>query len=298
MNKKIKKIGVLLGGFSSEREISIRSGTNVYNALLKLGYEVIKIDPRQDQIPTDIEFAFIALHGRGGEDGSIQGVLEWLKIPYSGSGICASALACNKVLTKKVLIYHNLPTASFVELNNSKDLDQVKEFPQIIKPTLEGSSIGVSIIENRNQLIKAYNQLKKDYSQIFIEKYIKGRELTVSILGDEIFPILELVPKKRFYDFEAKYTKGLTEFILPAPLTKRIENNIKKIALEAYKVTGCRGAVRVDVILGENDTPYILELNTIPGMTDTSDLPAQAKAAGISFPDLVQRIIDASLQIN
>ncbi|MDD5455832.1 MAG: D-alanine--D-alanine ligase [Candidatus Margulisbacteria bacterium] len=297
MNKKIKKIGVLSGGFSSEREVSLRSGNNVSKALQELGYDVIRIDPRQDQIPSDIDFAFIALHGRGGEDGSIQGVLEWLKIPYSGSGICASALACNKVLTKKVLIYHNLPTAPFIELNNVEDLDLVTKFPQIIKPTLEGSSIGVAIIEDKKQLLTEYKQLSKDYTQIFVEQYITGRELTVSILGDEIFPILELVPKKRFYDYEAKYTKGLTDFILPAHLTEKIEKNIRDIALEAYRVIGCRGAVRVDMILTNDGTPYILELNTIPGMTDTSDLPAQAKSAGISFPELVQRIIDATFQI-
>ena len=173
-------------------------------------------------------------------------------------------------------------------------MKKVTHFPQVIKPALEGSSIGVAIVDTFEQLEAAFQSLSQQFTGLFVEQYIKGRELTISILGNDIYPILELVPKKRFYDFEAKYTKGMTDFILPAPLDKATEKRIRRIAQEAYQVIGCKGAIRVDMILSEAGDPYILELNTIPGMTDTSDLPAQAAAAGIAFPKLVQRIMDAS----
>lgn len=295
MKRTIQKIAVLCGGISNEREVSLRSGANVAKALSELGYETVLVDPAKETLSGDFDFAFIALHGKGGEDGSIQGLLEWLNIPYSGSGICASSIACNKIITKELLSYHHLPTAPFVKLNDPEDLEKITSFPQVIKPAHEGSSIGVSIVDSFEQLRDQFFALSNRYSDLFAENYIQGRELTVSLLDQECFPILELIPKNRFYDYEAKYTKGMTEFILPAPLDMPTRNRIQEVALKACQIIGCRGAVRVDMILDPAGEPSILELNTIPGMTDTSDLPAQALAAGITFTQLVQRMIDVSL---
>ena len=294
MKKKINTIMVLQGGNSSEREISLRSGSNILNALQSLGYKAIAIDPSTQDIPNGIDFAFIALHGSGGEDGAIQGLLEWKGIPYSGPGIAASAIAFDKVLTKTLLQHHKLPTASFFIINNETDLNQINTFPVVIKPALEGSSIGVAIVDNKEELHSKYNELKHNYNHLFCETYLKGREITVSILNEYVFPILELIPKNRFYDFEAKYTKGMTEFVLPAKFDQATQTTIQTIAQQAYNAIGCKGAVRIDMIVTEDKDPWILEINTIPGMTDTSDLPAQAKAAGMDFPQLVQAIIEAS----
>ena len=291
-----QKIIVLCGGKSNEREVSLRSGNNVLKALLEIGYNAVKIDPSEDDIPKDADFAFIALHGTGGEDGAIQGMLEWLNIPYSGSGICASAIAFNKIITKRILIQNNIPTADFVLLNKQEDLIKVNTFPQVIKPALEGSSIGIKIVDDYNQLEEEFhNLLSNNYTQIFCETYIKGREITVSVMGDLVFPILELIPKNRFYDYEAKYTKGMTEFVLPASFSYKEEHTIKTIARHTYDIIGCKGAARIDMIVCPSGTPYVLEVNTIPGMTDTSDLPAQALAMGMPFKDLIRRIVDDSI---
>lgn len=294
--KPIKSIAVIAGGTSLEREISLRSGANVLKAVLSLGYSARLVDPSHDDISsTEFDFAFLALHGKGGEDGSIQGLLEWKGIPYSGSGILASAIAYNKIVTKKLLMSEGLPTAAFIELHSEDDIDRVKSYPVVIKPALEGSSIGVYLVSCEDELRSRYREMSQTFTHLFVETYLKGREITISLLGDRIFPILELVPKNAFYDFEAKYTAGMTTFILPAVFDENLERRIKQLAMKAYDVVGCRGAIRVDMIIDANHHPFILELNTIPGMTDTSDLPAQAKAAGINFEALVQQIIDASL---
>ncbi len=294
--KPIKSIAVIAGGTSSEREISLRSGANVLKAVLSLGYSARLVDPSQEDVASsEFDFAFLALHGKGGEDGSIQGLLEWKGIPYSGSGILASAIAYNKIVTKKLLLSEGLPTAAFIELHSEDDIDQVKSYPVVIKPALEGSSIGVSLVSSEAELRSRYREMSQTFTYLFVETYLKGREITISLLGDRIFPILELVPKNAFYDFEAKYTAGMTTFILPAVFDESLERRVKQLAKKAYDVVGCRGAIRVDMIIDANHLPFILELNTIPGMTDTSDLPAQAKAAGINFEALVQQIIDASL---
>ena len=294
--KPIKSIAVIAGGTSSEREVSLRSGANVLKALLSLGYTARILDPSKEEISADeFDFAFLALHGKGGEDGSIQGVLEWKGIPYSGSGILASAIACNKIVTKKLLLADGLPTAPFVELQSLLDLSKVQSFPVVIKPALEGSSIGVFMVSSEKELRIKYDEMSEQFSHLFVESYIKGREITVSLLDDHVYPILELIPKNTFYDFEAKYTAGMTQFLLPSPLGTELEATVKRLAKRAYDLVGCRGAVRVDMIIDTHNSPYILELNTIPGMTDTSDLPAQAQAAGISFDQLINQIIHASL---
>ena len=294
--KPFHSIAVIAGGRSSEREVSLRSGANVLRAIQSLGYKARIVDPASEEISKDdFDFAFLALHGKGGEDGAIQGLLEWKGIPYSGSGILASAIACNKIMTKKLLLSAGLPTAPFVELHTVADVSKVTSFPVVIKPALEGSSIGVSLVESAQALHARFEEMTRSFSHLFVEAYIKGREITVSLMGDQVFPILELVPKNEFYDFEAKYTAGMTEFVLPARLSAPLESQVKAYAKQVYDLVGCRGAVRVDMIIDANDQPFILELNTIPGMTDTSDLPAQAKASGIEFADLVSRIIHESL---
>lgn len=287
---------MIAGGTSLERAISLRSGANVLKAIVSLGYCARLVDPSCEEIDSqEFDFAFLALHGKGGEDGSIQGLLEWKGIPYSGSGILASAIAYNKIVTKKLLLSEGLPTAAFIELHSEKDIDQVTAFPVVIKPALEGSSIGVHLVSSADELRSRYREMSQQFTHLFVETYLKGREITVSLMGERIFPILELVPKNAFYDFEAKYTAGMTTFLLPAPLKKSLETKIKELAKKVYDLVGCRGAVRVDMIIDKNNSPFILELNTIPGMTDTSDLPAQAKAEGLNFETLVQQIIDASL---
>ena len=293
--KHINTIVVLMGGTSSEKEISLRSGRNVADSLRLSGYEVIEIDPEFQDLPAVLDFAFIALHGEGGEDGEIQAKLDKLGIPYSGSGVIASVLAFDKLLTKKMLGLYGIPTAAFCLINSENDLDKIDKFPAVIKPALEGSSFGVEIVDDKIQAVTAYRKLKDNFSHLFAESFISGKEVTVSIVGDQILPILELRPKNRFYDFEAKYTKGMTEFILPAELNNKDEVLVKQIAKKAYDALGCRGAARVDMIIDYTDGPFVLELNTSPGMTETSDLPAQAKAAGIEFDQLLELIMKNSL---
>ncbi len=293
--KGINKIVVLKGGISSEKEISLRSGRNVADSLKQSGYEVIEIDPEFQEIPAEVDFVFIALHGEGGEDGAVQAKLDKLKIPYSGSAVTASVLAFDKLLTKKVLCLYGVPTAEFVLVNSESDVAKIKSYPAVIKPALEGSSIGVEIVDDYNQALDAYKRLSSKFSNLFVEKFVSGKEVTVSIVGDKVLPILELRPKNRFYDFEAKYTKGMTDFILPAELSEKVEQQVKEIAKKAYDAIGCRGAARVDMIIDAKEGPFVLELNTSPGMTETSDLPAQAKEAGIDFEQLLELIITTSL---
>lgn len=292
--KKIKRIAVLFGGISSEKEISIRSGRNVANSLRSLGYEVVEIDPEFQSIPTDVDFVYIALHGEGGEDGQIQAKLEKLNLPYTGSGVIASFLSFDKLLTKNILSLYDIPTASHVLLNEESDVDKIISFPVVIKPALEGSSIGVEIADDLVSAREIYKKLKEKFVHLFAETFISGKELTVSIVGEKVFPILELRPKNRFYDFEAKYTKGMTEFILPAELSKSQETIVKDIAKKSYDAIGCKGAARVDMILDPVKGPFVLELNTSPGMTETSDLPAQAKADGIDFDCLLELIMESA----
>jgi D-alanine-D-alanine ligase len=298
MVKEIRKIGVLNGGDSSEREISLRSGKNVLTGLKNLGYEVINIDPQSDPIPKDIDFAYITLHGKGGEDGTIQAILESKNIPYSGPGVLASALAMDKVMTKYVLLANHIPTANFQVIDIKTNLANINlKFPLILKPRQEGSSIGIEIIDSEIELKDKVKTALEKYPQIFIEEYLEGKELTVGVIGKDFLalPILELVPQNRFYDFEAKYTAGMTKFILPAPLDRATESKVINLAKKTFQVIGCKGVSRIDFILDKQNNPFVIEVNTSPGMTDQSDLPAQAKSAGISFEQLLQTIIDGSI---
>ncbi|MEO0077224.1 MAG: D-alanine--D-alanine ligase [candidate division WOR-3 bacterium] len=303
---KNKRIGVIMGGWSSEREISLRSGENVYQSLIRQGFNAIKIDINrkfaEQIINAQIDIAFITLHGKPGEDGTIQGFLELLNIPYTGSDVLASAIGINKIITKRLFEHAKIPTPAYIYLPKGCNLrerlaiaKQRLKFPMMLKPKTEGSSVGCELIEDEKNLYQKCLRAQQQFGDIFLEKFINGMIATVGILEQTALPILELVPKKqKFYDFKAKYTKGETEFIIPARLSKSVTEKIKQLALLAHNTIGARGFSRVDLVVNKNK-PYFLEINTLPGMTELSDLPAQAKYAGISYDELVLRILKSAL---
>lgn len=290
---KKKRIGVLMGGLSEEREISLKTGAAILKALGDKGYKAIAIDAGRDissvLLKKKVDIAFISLHGRYGEDGCIQGLLEVMAIPYTGSGVKASALAMDKTAAKKVMLYHNVSTpASCIY---EEGVRPRMKAPLVVKPACQGSAIGVSIVRKDAGLKAALREAGRFSGPVLIEKYIKGRELTVSILDGRVLPTIEIRPKKGFYDYTAKYTKGMTEFIVPAPISKTLDRKVAKESLKAYEALGCRGAARVDVILDSKGTPYVLEVNTIPGMTELSLFPRAAQAAGLDYPALVEEML-------
>lgn len=301
--QKDSKIAVLCGGMSSEREVSLRSGKNVHAALLRLGYKNARIVDVGENVANDLkdfDFAYNTLHGKYGEDGCIQGLLEILKIPYSGCGVMSSAICMNKEYTKKVMQGANIPLIKSVYLlKDENPIEKVKElkYPLMIKPVSEGSSFGMSKVNKESELIDAVENARKYNSEILIEEYLVGVAATVGVLEKDgnafATEILELRPKNEWYDYEAKYTKGMTEFILPAELSDEMTAKVKDIAVRAFKVCGCSGVSRVDFLI-VNNIPYVLEINTNPGMTDTSDLPAQAAAGGITYDNLVEMILKSA----
>ncbi len=301
---KDAKIAVLCGGMSSEREVSLRSGKNCHEALLRLGFKnaiIIDVDENvSEKLKAEkIEYAYNALHGKYGEDGCIQGLLEILKIPYSGCGTMSSAVCMHKEYTKKILSTANIPLIKSVFIRKDEDvLNAVKDlqFPMMIKPVSEGSSFGMSKVINQVELLNAVTEAQKYNPDVLIEEYLVGTCATVGVLENngETFAteILELRPKNEWYDYEAKYTKGLTEFILPAKISAVLTQQIKELAIKSHKLANCSGVSRVDFhIVG--DIPYVLEINTSPGMTDTSDLPAQAACMGINYDTLVLLILNS-----
>ena len=309
--KKSLKIGVISGGISSERDISLLTGKNIYRSLLESGYNALFIDLKDDFYSKlkEINLAFLAIHGRYGEDGTAQGLLELMKIPYTGPGVLASAIAINKIMSKKILIYENIPTPEYIELNSASGEDLKKmvsviekkfDYPIVVKPNSEGSTIGVNIVQKKDQLKHAVEEAVKYDNKILVEEYIKGRELTVSIIGREpvALPIIEIKPKSGFYDYKSKYTKNMTRYIVPAELDKKVANRVSEMALKCHRVLECSGISRVDFILDDTGNAYVFELNTMPGMTATSLVPKAAKAAGIDFALLVEIILDsASLKL-
>jgi D-alanine-D-alanine ligase len=303
---KKKTIGVLMGGLSGEREVSLRSGENCLRALLKLGYRAVPIDAVRDvaqRLEEEyVEVAFLALHGRYGEDGTIQGLLEIMGIPYTGSGVLASALGMNKTAAKKVVQGSGLRTPPYFEIGMEEPAHKLVErieaalgLPVMMKPVEEGSSLGVTKCTTSDSIGAAIEGGRGEYGAMFAERFIPGSEITVGVLERDgrlqALPILELVPKNDFYDYEAKYTKGMTELILPARLAPAVYAEAERLAIDAFGALGCRGYSRVDIMVDEAGTPWFIEVNTLPGMTDTSDLPAQAQAAGISYEELVETIL-------
>lgn len=303
---KTKTIGVLMGGLSGEREISLRSGRNCLNALLNLGYHAVAIDALRDVAQRldeeTVEVAFLALHGRYGEDGTIQGLLEMMGIPYTGSGVLASALGMNKVAAKKVVRGSGISTPDYVEIAADGDpmvaaklVEAELGLPVMLKPVEEGSSLGVSKCHDAEELRACLGHALAEYGAMFAEKFVAGVEITVGVIerdgAREALPILELVPKNEFYDFEAKYTEGKTEFILPARLEPEVYSLSQRVAVESFEAIGCRGYARVDIMVDSEGTPWFVEVNTLPGMTELSDLPAQARAAGLSYEELVEAIL-------
>lgn len=301
--QKDAKIAVLCGGMSSEAEVSRRSGKNCYEALLRLGYKNAKLVEVTENIAKDLQgfdIAYNALHGKYGEDGCIQGLLELMKIPYTGCGVMSSAVCMNKEYTKKVLSSAGLPLIKSVLISKGDNLyEKVKslKYPMMVKPVSEGSSLGMAKVSNADELVKAVFEASKYKQDIMIEEYLEGVSTTVGILEKDnklvATEILEFRTHTEWYDYEAKYTKGMTEFIIPAELSDEMTQKVKDISIQAFKVCGCSGVSRVDFLITE-DTPYILEVNTSPGMTDTSDLPAQAAAMGISYDELVEIILQSA----
>ncbi len=298
-----KKIGVLLGGLSSEREISLKTGRAALNALIQLGYNAVAIDVNQNLpkqlLETGIEVAFVALHGRFGEDGRVQGLLEMMQIPYTGSGVSASSIAIDKVITKQLLLYHGLPTPGFDFMRRGDSvnglLERCNHLPLVVKPSREGSTIGITIARNSEALQKGIDMAAALDGTVLVEDFIAGDELTVSVLNGEALPIIQVVPKGGFYDYQAKYLSGDTEYLLPAPIDSVSYQRIQQVAVKACQALGCRGAARVDFMFREREF-YCIEVNTIPGMTETSLLPKAAQAAGIDFKQLVEMILlDADL---
>lgn len=300
---EFKKIGLISGGLSRERDISLRSAKNVRRILKEIGLEVIDLDIDERLIPVlekeEIKFVYNILHGKYGEDGFIQGFFETMGIRYTGSKVLGSSICNNKVFTKKILLSSNVNTPEFALIRKGEsvcDLN-IPDFPVICKPVDEGSSIGVEIIEDLRNLDSYLNDNLDIYGEILIEKYITGKEITVGIIGSgklTVLPVLELIPKKKFYDYEAKYTPGMTDFIIPARISEKTLSEVEKTALEAHRSCYCHGVSRVDMIIDDKTSiPYVLEINTSPGMTDQSDLPAQAKAAGLSEKELIMKILES-----
>jgi len=295
------KVAVLLGGKSAEREVSLKSGGMVLNALRSRGVDALAFDPAERGLDALIgerfERAFIALHGRFGEDGTVQGVLEWLGIPYTGSGVLASALAMDKLRTKLLWHAEGLPTPPYAVLTKDSDLRAVARklgVPLMVKPASEGSSIGMSKVRSAARLDEAY-ALAVNYDRVVIaEKFIDGTELTAGILGDQVLPLIKIETPRDFYDYEAKYIANDTRYIVPCGVSAARERDMQALCLKAFRALGCRGWGRVDLMLNRQGRAFLLEVNTVPGMTDHSLVPKAARAVGMSYEDLCLRILEAA----
>ncbi len=294
----IKKIALLSGGDSEERDISIKSGLAVYQALKNLNYEVSLIDPINTDLCTLVNYdaAFICLHGKNGEDGKIQSLLELLKVPFTGSASTASMLAMNKFYSKLVWNDHALITPKFLILNKT-NLDYKKIIthlsePFIVKPSSSGSSFGINLVKNKDDLIFAFTDASKYDLTVIAEEFIEGREFTVSILGNKSLGVLEITPKNEFYDYNAKYVSNETIFSKPTDLNPEVLEKMENIALSAFTSIGCSGWGRVDFMMDKKFNLYLIEVNTVPGMTDHSLFPLAARNAGLNFEETVQHIVD------
>jgi D-alanine-D-alanine ligase len=303
---RLGKIGVLMGGPSSEREISLKSGKAVYEALIQAGFDAVGIDIKTDGPEENrrligacgIDVAFIALHGRFGEDGQIQEILDGMGIPYTGSGANASRLAMDKIASRKIFEASHLAVPGYRQIDkhsyNANPKDKVNDLtlPVVVKPATHGSSIGLSIVDKEELLPGSLDLAFSFDDRILIEEFVNGRELTVGILEDKALPVIEIIPRKGLFDYEAKYQAGMTEYVVPAQIEDEIARRVQKTALSAHKLLGCYGCSRVDIILSGDNTAFVLEVNTIPGLTATSLLPKAAKVAGIDFLQLCVKLLE------
>ena len=295
-----KTVGVLLGGVSAEREISLRTGGAVCEALRGLGYDVVSIEVEADggwltQV-RQVDVAFIALHGKFGEDGTVQAVLEVLGVPYTGSGILASALAMNKPLAKRIWQTHRIPTPAWEVIDTQTAEWKLSNlsFPVVVKPSAEGSSMGVSIVRSGQSLPDALTEASRFEAVSLVEAYIYGQEVTVGILGEQTLGAMEVIAKGEFHSYEVKYTAGREEFLMPAPLAPEVYDQVLKIALEAHRALGCRGYSRVDTRVTEHGQIFVLEVNSLPGLTELSYLPRIAAHAGLDYGALVEAILQCA----
>ncbi|MDE3017582.1 MAG: D-alanine--D-alanine ligase [Nitrospirota bacterium] len=310
MTKKLltkARIGVLMGGQSSEREVSLRTGQAAHRALLRLGYDAVAIDVTESLVQQlrakRVGLVFLALHGPGGEDGTIQGLLESIGMPYTGSGVRASAIGMHKVATKALLAYAGIPVAEGTVIRSdqgrSAGLPAGLHLPLVVKPASEGSTIGVSIVRRRSDWRPALRRAHAYDDEALVEAYIPGREIGVSVLGHAgktvALPAVEIVAPGGFYDYAAKYTKGRTQYLCPAPLKPELARLLKDLAVRTYRTIGCDGAARVDFRVTQRGKPYVLEINTIPGMTETSLLPMAAARAGLDYDALTEFILRSAL---
>ncbi|CAI2717692.1 D-alanine--D-alanine ligase [Nitrospina watsonii] len=292
-----KTIGVLMGGLSQEREVSLTTGREVLNAIQRLGLKAVGIDADHDVMTkikeASIDLAFVALHGTYGEDGTIQGLLEYAGIPYTGSGVLGSAVAYNKVTSKEIFMQNAIPTAPYQVLRQGeRDAFQRQlELPVVVKPSDQGSSLGVTIVREAGEFEAALDLAFRYTEEVVIEQFIDGKLLAIGMHGEQPMPIVHIRPKSGFYDYESKYTQGKTEYLCPAALTMVERETCQQVATGTFKILKGRGFPRVDVILSDDGVPYVLEMNTVPGMTPTSLLPMAAKEAGLSFDDLVLEIL-------
>ncbi len=296
-----KRVGVLMGGLSVEREVSLRTGAAVASALKSLGYQVVEVDAQRDLaarlVQERLDLAFIALHGRYGEDGTVQGLLESMFIPYTGSGVLASSVGMEKVFAKQIFAAHGIPTPRDVAFRDGKTACAAAaklpfEFPVVIKPSREGSSVGVHICRTPEQFQQAALDASRYAGLVMVEQYIKGREVQGAVLDDEALGAIEIIPAREFYDYQAKYVpESGTRYVFPAPLPEKQYARVNQVCLEAHRALGCSGATRSDVIVSPDGEVFLLELNTLPGMTATSLLPKIAAGRGMDFPTLCERLL-------
>ena len=300
----VDKIGVLCGGPSPEREISLRSGQAVHQALRSAGIPsaLLPLSEKREEIPKQIQAAriaaaFIALHGEYGEDGTIQSLLEGLRIPYTGSGVESCRYGMDKVHSRRRWLAASLPVPEWrlADAASAGALAQQMKLPFIVKPRSGGSSLGVGIVDSLEKLPEAVEKAAAYGREFLLEEYLPGPELTVGILQDQPLPVIQVVPKRRFYDYTAKYTPGLTEYLVPAPVAESVRAAVQELAQSAHETLGCRSFSRVDLILAEGKRPVLLELNPIPGLTESSLLPKAAAAAGILFPELCRRMLASAV---
>ena len=294
---KLGRVVVLKGGTSAEREISLASGSAVFNGLERLGVDASVNDVGEDIIERlevfKPDLVFIALHGREGEDGVIQGLLEMMRLPYTGSKVLASALAMNKVKSKQVWSQMNLKTAEYEILNAQTDYgDLIERLSKVVvKPVNGGSSLGISIVDNKQDLVIEFEKARAFDSEIMAEKFIPGLEFSTGVIGNKVLPTVQLETTRKFFDYDAKYTDANTEIICPVNVESKKLKELEELVLDAYKGLGCKGLARVDVIQGEKGDFSLLELNTIPGMTEHSFVPTAMKKVGVSFDELLLLIL-------